>query len=219
MYERAYKVIFLRSIFLVLLFISSLSLADCEKRLNRLSSAPSVKPDSRITSLFKKHFTDHYESGECFENTIRFLENATSLSDTSFYLVSIENRGASTLGMVNAERARGVSFKKKGNGWLEIPDSVEKNWSHHVFAIDSSNNVYDFDYTHKPQIVPLKNYLEKMFLGESDCMNRKDSEICGKREKKLEDYRVTLTRATYALEQKKDPEQKTISLKKFFSGP
>lgn len=42
---------------------------------------------------------------------------------------------------------------------------------------------------------------------------------CGLRDKKLEDYRVTIIRAEYALKEKKDPEQKTMTLRKFLEGP
>lgn len=192
-------------------FVSGTSLADCEGRLKKLHSARTVKPKAPVISLFKKHFIEFYESSECYENTIRFLENVVPLSDTPLYLVSVENRGPSTLGMVQAEKARGITFKKTEEGWEEVPASVTQKWNHHVFAMDANKNIYDFDYTHKPQIASLKSYLENMFLP--------GSKQCDLRDKKLEDYRVTIIRAEYALKEKKDPEQKTMTLRKFLEGP
>jgi len=113
------------------------------------------------------------------------------------------------LGMVQAVRARGIEFKKNGDHWDEIPASVEKKWYHHVFAMDESLAVYDFDHTHRAKVEPLRKYLDQMFLDGPQELKAK----------KLEDYEVTISRADYALRKSNDPLKKVMSMKDFLSTP
>jgi len=160
-----------------------------------------AEPSPVVIKEFKKSFKNQYESGQCFENTQNFLNKVVSLTNHTWYLVSVENKGSTSLGMVNVEIAR-TSYEK--------PE--ERNWYHHVFALDEEGFVYDLDFTNDPRIVPLKTYLEEMFLIEEECQKPRYGEICGGRDRKLQDYEFTLNRAPYALKEKIDPQQEVLSM-------
>lgn len=200
----------LLAIGLAVFLFSVQSLADCQSPFRKVALQPKGKSSSSaVQQIFKHHFAHRYSRDDCFENTLQFLTDVTKISPTAFFLVSIENKGASTLGMVQAVRARGIEFKKNGDHWDEIPASVEKKWYHHVFAMDESLTVYDFDYTHRAKVEPLRKYLEQMFLDGPQELKAK----------KLEDYEVTVSRADYALRKSNDPLKKVMSMKDFLSTP
>ncbi|NBX76905.1 MAG: hypothetical protein EBQ92_10160 [Proteobacteria bacterium] len=182
--------------------------ADCEGKLAKLRKSTFPKTSAKNQKIFRDHFYNSYASEECFENTIGFLEKVTADQGTQFYLVSIENVGASTLGMVSARKARGAGYRKQGDQWVEFPASTEKKWGHHVFAIDESQLVYDFDFTHRPGISPLEKYLTEMFLDVPADL----------REKKLDDYRVVITRAEFALKRENDPLRKKMTLREWMDS-
>lgn len=193
--------------FFVWLSPSSLLLADCKKSLSTLRATQSLKIEPNVKKLFEKLYFENYRRDECFENSIGFLEKVQFLSSRSFYLVSIENRGPSTLGMVSAKKARGIEFEKENGAWKEVPASVETKWGHHVFAMDDAFFIYDFDYTHQPKVVSLRAYLKNMFLNEPTDL----------RQKKLEDYQVVITQASYAVKKEADPNQRKMSLQDFWN--
>ncbi len=193
--------------FFLWIYSSAVSVADCKKSFSSLRASQPQKLEARVKTLFQRHFHENYRRDECFENSVAFLEKVQSLSSRSFYLVSIENRGASTLGMVSAKKARGIEFEKENGEWEEVPASVETKWGHHVFVMDDAFMIYDFDYTHQPKVVSLKTYLKTMYLDEPADL----------RQKKLEDYQVVLTQASYAIKKQTDPKQRKMSLQDFWN--
>jgi hypothetical protein len=182
--------------------------AECEGKLAKLRKSPSPRTSAQVKKIFNEHFYKSYTPDECFENTVGFLEKVSAEQHQGFYLVSIENVGASTLGMVSAKKARGNSYRKQGDQWVEFPASIERKWGHHVFALDESLSVYDFDFTPRPKILPLENYLTEMFLDEPQDL----------REKKLDDYRVVVTRAELALKRENDPQRKKMTLREWMDS-
>lgn len=152
--------------------------------------------------LFEKHFHEKYEPRYCGKNAQRFIEALQSAGEdlTRFYLVMIENKGGSVFGMLNAERARGWRFDK--------PAEEEVNWYHHVFVLDDRGMVYDFDFTVTPQILPIGDYLEAMFLKENNPQRFKVG-----RQKKLEHYELASVAASEIVNQDVPQLKTSIPLK------
>ena len=71
--------------------------------------------------------------------------------------------------------------------------------------MDGNSRVFDFDYTHQPKVEDLRGYLMKMFLDEP-------AEL---REKKLDDYQMTIIRAEFAIRTEADPNKRVMTLRKF----
>jgi len=117
-------------------------------------------------------------------------------SDTELFLVKLQNKGAGTFGLVNAERAR--SFVQ---GKLI---AEEKNWYEHWFVMDASGTVYDFDFSFAPTPMRLSDYIDEMFLEEDECVTPSWTELCGRRDDKLNEYWVTVFEAKKWLKGSKD---------------
>jgi len=109
-----------------------------------------------------------------------------------FSLVKLENKGASSFSLINAEKARSVV---KGQRISE-----EKNWYEHWIAVDSNGIVYDFDFTTSPNPLAFEEYVEEMFLIEEECESPSWTELCGGRDNKLYEYKVTIFSASKLLE-------------------
>jgi len=141
-----------------------------------------------IEDLFTDHYHRKYEPRFCGRNALNFVKAiaAERGSAEGFYIVTIENKGFSVFGLVNAEKARGFRFGK--------PFNEERNWYHHAFVLDAQGNVYDFDFTTEPRIVPIAQYLEEMFLDEGDGKGGAGTFLVG-RETKSNDYVLTATTA------------------------
>jgi hypothetical protein len=169
-----------------------------------------ASPSPALQKLFKTHFKKHYESGQCYDNTVGFLRKAVEISNGTFYLVSVENKGFTSFGMVQAEKAR--DFR------LGRTSSEEQNWYHHVFAMDDKGWVFDLDFTHEPNVIHLKDYLEQMFLFEPECDTPIEFRRCVGKENKLSDYEFTLNRATFALEERLDPQQMVLPMAKLLKS-
>lgn len=153
---------------------------------NQFSSAQAdVKGEVRQDTVFSKAYNSQYSEGQCGQNIKRLLalwyKSKRSLTGVS--VVVIENRGGSVFGMVNAERARSYRFDK--------PVVDEKNWYHHVIAVDEKGFVYDYDFMTKPYVMKFKSYLYYMFLDEPECKTKKSGEFCGGAKNKMQGYRFT----------------------------
>ena len=153
--------------------------------------------------LFEKHFREQYEPRYCGKNALRFVEGLKAAGEDlqRFHIVTIENKGFSVFGMLNAERARGTRFNR--------PAEEERNWYHHVFVLDDQGLVYDFDFTIEPRIAPIAEYLEEMFLKEGD----EGQTFKVGRKTKLADYALTAVPALAAVDKSAVP-KKSHSLDK-----
>jgi len=150
-------------------------------------------PADEARELFQKHYYEHYEERRCGQNVLSLAKALPAAS--GFYVVTIENKGFSVFGMVNAEAARGQSFRK--------PANVEANWYHHVILVDDRGFVYDMDYTIEPSVVSMEEYLEKMFLDEPECEKSGTGEFCGGRENKMKEYQLESTPADDVIHRRK----------------
>lgn len=169
-------------------------------------------PSSDLKPLFAEHFRDHYAAGRCGTNVLAFLSDIAKNrgSVDGLYLVMFENNGFSGFGMVNVEAARDYIRDR----WVE----TEKNWYHHVVAMDKSGLIYDFDFTVKPRIVKGSDYIESMFLNETECTGQRSSgEFCIGRDTKLNEYSVKVLKASEALAGGDASKAKSMSLKKFYA--
>lgn len=172
--------------------------ANCESLLGSLEKPAGSLSTGQVLdprhSLFEKLYLDSYIPGKCGINILTFFKRLESegLEIQGLSLVYLENKGFSVFGMVNAEKARAQI-----NGTLK---SEEKNWYHHIFAIDRNGMVYDFDYTESPKPTPFRKYIEDMYLNENECLNPKAAEFCAGRKDKLADYQLKLFDAKDALE-------------------
>lgn len=144
-------------------------------------------------ATFAEVFFKSYREGRCYENTLTFVTEALSTSGGAqkFSVIKIENKGTSSFGLVNAERAR-----SRLNGQLV---AEEKNWYEHWVAVDERGMVYDFDFLITPSPKIFKDYVEEMFLDETECVTHSWTELCGGRENKLNDYWLTVFDATELL--------------------
>ncbi len=177
-------------------------------------SLPAFSLDrERLTPLFKSHYHEAYVSGRCGDNILKFLRKAEAqgLEIRNLSMVVIENKGISGFGMVNAETARDTI---RGT-----PAASEKNWYHHVIAVDSEGFVYDFDFTETPLVTDLKTYAEMMFLNETECTGGgRSGEFCIGRNDKLNDYHFQIIPADLAITgEEVDTNKKAVYLKTLLS--
>ena len=142
---------------------------------------------SDLDRLFSDHYHDHYEEGRCGENALSFIEDANRKLGAAkdLYLITIEDKGFSNFGLVQAEMTR----------WVSRPGQTQdRNWGYHAFVMDGSGNIYDFDYGSKPSVTGIRNYLESMFLNDNECLlpppRRRGGDSCVDRETRLKDYEI-----------------------------
>lgn len=124
-------------------------------------------PASRaLQSLFEQRFETHYEEGKCGQNILGLVEAARGLAIADAQVLLIENRGFSVFGMVNVESAReaGRAIRPQP-ARRPFREAGERNWYHHVILV-FDGMVYDFDFTNRPTVLPVRDYLERMFLDE-----------------------------------------------------
>ena len=147
-----------------------------------LSPAVFGTPIETFSELFYKNFRE----GRCYENSLDLAQRFLSSNHPQprYFLAKLENKGTSSFGLVNAEKGR-----SKVNGQLV---AEEKNWYEHWFVLDDQGIVYDFDFTISPKPITFAMYAEEMFLDEAECETRSWTELCGGRETKLDEYRITI---------------------------
>ncbi len=153
-----------------------------------------VRASEDLYPLFETHFEHRYQAGRCGQNILDFLTAAKreGYDIRQLYMLAIENKGISGFGMVNVEQARDYLR----NEWV----ATERNWYHHVIALDSSGRVYDFDFLTTPSVTSLKDYAERMFLKEDECNGEGiPGQICVGRREKLKDYNFKIIPAHEAL--------------------
>ena len=161
-----------------------------------VAMVPTLSLAGNLDDLFEEHYFKQYVSGQCGKNVLNFVKAVKrTQGDVDFLrVVTVENKGFSVFGMVNAEKARGQRFNR--------PAEEEANWYHHVIALDSSGMVYDFDFGTTPRIVSMEEYLEEMFLDETECEKPAAGEFCAGRGTKLNDYKFSSVTASEALQGK-----------------
>lgn len=157
-----------------------------------------------LKDLFKDHFHNQYEPRRCGQNAMAFIKAADRQLDAanSLQMVTIEDTGFSNFGMISAEYAR-----RPGR-----PGQVEDmNWYFHVFVVDRSGLVYDFDFGGEPTVVPLKNYLQKMFVEDDECNlpaeRRPGAGSCITRETRLKEYKLTVIAGEDVIEEREEGKQ------------
>ena len=140
-----------------------------------------------ITKIFKNSFwSSHYEEGYCGKNIENLVTKAIEarLDLDGAEIVQITDEGGWMFGMVNALAAR-------EGGRLITPASAsparspgEKNWYFHVVLL-VDGKVLDYDFTNQVKILPLKDYLNAMFIPVS-----KMSDLEYKKSK-MKSYKIT----------------------------
>jgi hypothetical protein len=175
-----------------------------------ISDAALSEDHESLAHLFKSQHHEAYLSGQCGDNILNFFRKvkAEGLELENLSMVVIENKGLSGFGMVNAEAAR--------DSIRGAPVSSEKNWYHHVIAVDSQGFVYDFDFTESPQVIHLKNYAETMFLNETECTEGGGSgDFCIGRNDKLNDYYFQIIPAKLTINGEEPDSSKVVNFKTF----
>jgi len=162
-----------------------------------------------LKDLFKDHFHNHYEPRRCGQNAIAFIKAADRqlAAAPSLQLVTIEDTGFSNFGMISAEHARRS----------DRPGQVEDiNWYFHAFVVDRKGLVYDFDFGGEPTIVPLKSYLQKMFVEDNECNlpfgQQSAARSCVPSETRLTDYKLTVISGEDIVEER-ETEKRILLLK------
>lgn len=163
------------------------------------SSVAFAAPGDQIADIFADHFHNRYQSGRCGTNVTEFFQDMekSGVDLADYYMLVIENKGFSGFGMVNVEEARDYI---RGQ-W----ESTEKNWYHHVVAVNGMGQVYDFDFKTRPRVVKVADYIEAMFLNETECTKKsKTGEFCIGRDVKLNQYTVQIIPASDIIQQPAD---------------
>lgn len=145
-------------------------------------------------ATFSLHFFESYREGRCHENVVSFVKQLRDQGQDleGFSLMKLENKGTSSFGLINAEKARSVVNGQR--------IAEEKNWYEHWIAVDSNGIVFDFDFTTSPHPLAFQTYVEEMFLIEEECETPSWTELCGGHDSKLDEYRVTIFSASKLLE-------------------
>lgn len=131
---------------------------------------------------FTRTFESHYESNRCGDNILGLVGRAydNHLAINNANILEIVNSGFSMFGMVHAEYAR-------ENG--RHGAAGEANWYHHVI-LEKDGLIYDFAFGNTPQVLPVKQYFEKMFLNELPAEQGGDFYVG--RDEKLTKYKITV---------------------------
>lgn len=121
-----------------------------------------------LEKLFKEYFWSDliYQQNECGMNIQRFFKLAHSkkINLDHVYLVRVEDYSGSSI--------EGVTTRQTREGGCIIrpvptkPPRYEvglRHFFHHIFMV-ADNRVYDFDYLNTPTVIPLPEYMLKMFI-------------------------------------------------------
>lgn len=175
----------------VSLFANFILLASCAGGENTKTK---LQSSQEFEELFEQHYWHSYEAGYCGKNSLAFINKSHDKFGNAqeLYLISLVNKGFSMFGMVNAEKARSVI---QGNNVAD-----ESNWHHHAFVVDKNGFVYDFDYESQPTQIHFTEYIDKMYLEESECFTPVYGEFCIGKEDKLDDYKITVLPGLSAVE-------------------
>jgi hypothetical protein len=154
---------------------------------------------AEVPQYFSSFYHQSYQSRKCGENVLNFFRGLSQSGNdiSALTMVTIENKGFSVFGMVNAEKARAAPGSRK--------NTEERNWYHHIFAIDAVGTVYDFDYLSEPSPRPFSFYVEDMFLNELECTQPISGEFCAGRAEKLDSYELSFYRAKEILSGSESP--------------
>jgi hypothetical protein len=178
-----------------------------------VTAAIPAQASPEAAKAFQETFLTGYRSGRCGANILKLLEKirAEGGDISRMNVVEIRNPGFTDLGMVNAEwvrnEGRPLPLKTK-DIWLS-PGS--RNWYFHV-VLESSGEIYDFDFGNEPTVLPVRDYVEKMFLQEQSGEGGLSSH---QPEKKLKDYTVNLIPAEAFLREPVMSQETPMSLAEF----
>lgn len=128
------QIVHMKYLFLILLFSQTTFAADLPK----------------LQTLFKNNFSTFYVSRQCGKNIEKLIKaaDAQKIDLTNSYVVSIVNPGFWPLQAFNA---RGYKQDQR------------QSWGHHVVLV-ADNQVFDFDFTNQPRMVPFNKYFKEMFV-------------------------------------------------------
>lgn len=145
-------------------------------------------------ATFSRHFFEFYREGRCYDNVVSFANELRDQGQNleGLSLVKLENKGTGSFGLINAEKARSVVNGQR--------IAEEKNWYEHWIAVDSNGTTFDFDFTTSPNPLAFENYVGQMFLIEEECETPSWTELCGGRDSKLDEYKVTIFSASKLLQ-------------------
>ncbi len=116
-----------------------------------------------LAPVFQSTFESNYRAGECGTNIMNLvkLANQGGLDTSSMHIVQITNKGLFNFGMVGAYEARGYRFPPPTREKIAYTDL--RSWYHHVI-LEHNGFIYDYDFGVEPQITPVAEYIERMFL-------------------------------------------------------
>lgn len=142
-----------------------------------------------MAQLFAERFHSGYEQNQCGPNIMSFIKAAKAkrIDARNAHILHIQNEGFSAFGMVNAELARFGSGRRIPGSEPPRFEPGEKNWYHHV-VLELDCHVFDFDFGSKPTVLPMAEYLERMFLNENP---KPAIGFYVGREEKLKNYKIT----------------------------
>lgn len=183
----------------------------------------SIFAETLLTPLFQEGFDKLYVSGRCGDNILRLIAFAKekNIDLKGAKVLEISNPGMTNFGLVNVEYARQGGRIVEETRHSKEPKFYpgEKNWYHHV-VLEYKGYIYDFDYGNTPEVAPIKDYFEKMFLNEKK--ENEGGEFYIGRNYKLKDYELVPREANIVLESRTNklplPEGKKLKLSQYLSS-
>lgn len=152
-----------------------------------------------LTPVFNDTFETNYRAGECGKNVMKLVKIATEqgLDLSKARVIQITNKANWNFAMVGGFEARNYRFPPPTREKIAYTDL--RNWYHHVF-LEFDGYIYDYDFGVAPQIVPVAEYVERMFLPEKKWSL---GSVITPREDRLKGYQVEIHPALSTLDSKK----------------
>ena len=116
-----------------------------------------------IAPVFESTFDSNYQAGKCGINIMNLvaLAQKEGLDISRMRIIQITNKGNFNFGMVGGFEAR--AYRTPPSTGLRIAYSDLRNWYHHVI-LEHDGFIYDYDFGTEPEILPVADYIERMFL-------------------------------------------------------
>ena len=136
-------------------------------------------------TLFHSFYYNGYRERFCFQNIVDYIHllNEHRIDLTRAKLIKMTNEGTSVFGFVHAEWTRPLDLNRPPR---------EKNWYYHVI-LEIDGLIADFDFSNRPEMLSREDYFERMFL--HDQKDPSGMRLYAGRERKLQDYKLTITPA------------------------
>lgn len=164
--------------------------------------------------LLKKEFTDtfvsHYVNNKCGQNIMNLVRRASGKGVDMSKAKIIKLTGGGYIMQALFARNEGTRLPSP-IGDIVFSPGVSPMYFHVVLEKDGL--IYDFDYGNQPTVVPVKKYLEKMWL---EIPANTGGTIVDKLPYRLKSYEVNLLSAQQYLDDVRFPEDRILSLNDFY---